>query len=1008
MTNGQLPEEARDLVVEQLMQEMFPSVLPVDDGKALYHTPTVFIGCGGTGKGIVREVKRRVQAVFPDNPLYQFVVFDTDPRYAEEFDANEFHYLGNFDPALVVHPTAPASVIPWWPRGFIPAGGIIDDGARTIRMLGRLALFHNINLICNAISTAIRNALDYFRARFQIPAGQASIHAYIISSISGGTGSGLYLDIAYITQELCKSLGVQSSHLVGVLGLPNIFENTLNLSIAERKAIEANSYAALEELDHFMSGAGFRCDYGAIRVNSQNPPFNMVYLFGASNAVGLMLNKRETVFAMVGAALQLEAASVISLTHAASYAFKEGRWGQVGPDRAFYSSLAAGSITFPADLVIQYCGLKLAQEMLSQLQSQVDGAGSDAQAFVDSNNLNEDGPGSNQVQEYLSRDDRGQKLSIITPPDDLAQRVPADHNAGAAMRRAIQDNENLFGEYDKVIRTRAGNLLDQAKKSLVERVAKIASDPSMGPAYASQFLSDLANLLQAYSGQMQQESQQLEADLQQQVPPVIARYMQGGAIPREESWARMVEEAVQRGRLFRGTRVAGALRKVASDMNQYYATRLHIVLLQQSKALFDRLLVEVEGLQRNMQHLLSNIANLKAQIVKQLKSHENRIRALPQQQSVALSIVDFDAVERLYALTKPADLKPLITRLLHNLKPTTESSMEQIAASVLQVAIEPFQSVKKKGLVEIARLVYPENWQKRLDNLVSDLFTRALHPFWSYRKEYPGVTDHRSDFCFVALPAGEQFLSDLFARRPEPPQQIPISNPHTLIVLYLEHNIPLSPLTMLPQLYESYEDMLHDWLDDRRRTESGQQNRAQYPPLHLHRDWHKFPDVLPPTQMAGRLKTFVLAEAYGIIQQSDSGEFFLTLARRKSRLGATRAEARRRFLSEGELVAHTDAAIRAYEDRFITNPGRLLKQLQSKIEALSMQILRSSVSRRALTQREQDEMIQMEEERNLLQGYLTTLLQDMQQIQSVLDQGNQKPSKSRGARKPAGRSKRQT
>lgn len=1008
MPNEQLPEEARDTIVEQLMQELFPSVLPTDDSGMVYFMPTIFIGCGGTGKGIVREVRRRIKSLYPDNPLYQFVVFDTDPRYAEDFDSSEFYYLGNFDPALVVHPIAPDTVLPWWQRGYIPAGGIIDDGARTIRMLGRLAVFHNINLVCNAISTALRNALDYFQTRFSIPSGQASVYAYIISSISGGTGSGMYLDIAYLTQKLCEGSGVRSSHVVGVLGLPNIFENALNLSPGEREAIEANSYAALEELDYFMGTVRFRCNYGAIEVNSSEPPFHTIYLFGASNSVGLMLNKRETVFAMIGSALQLAAASTISQSHAASYAYVEGREAHVA-DRAFYSSLAAASITFPADMVVQYCGLKLADEMLGYLQSQ-SGAGSatqDAQAFVDTNSLNEDGPGRNQVQDYLNQDAKGQKLAIVVNADDLAQQVPADQNAGAAMRRTIQDIQNLFGDHEKVICTRAEDLFNKAKTALTQHVADVASDPSRGPGYAIRFLNDLIHLLQAYSGQMQQEAQQLEADLQQQIPPAITRYVAGGAVSRDESWARIVEQAAQSGRLFRGSRVAHALRNVASDINRYYAARLNIVLLQQSKAVFDRLVTDAQGLLSNLRGLMANLANLKGEIVRQLKAQEHRIRTLPQQESIALSIVDINAVGRLYSQTKPVNIQTPLGKFLRGLQPTGNVSAEEMAKAVLQTTIEPFLPLKQKGLVEIARLVDPDNWENMLGGIVANLFSRALYPFWSYRTEYRNVTKHQIKYYFAALPAGDQFLSELLARRPEQPQQIPTSNPHTLLVLHIEHNIPLSPLTILPQLYRSYEDMLHRWLEDKRKVETGQQSRAQYPPLHLHREWYAFPDVLPPDQLAGRLKTFALAAAYGFVRFSqEDGGVFLKLERRNIPLGTTRADAARQFVSESELIVRTEEAIRAYEDRLMTNPNRLVKQLQDALQELSRRIQQLNATRRDLTAPQQSELVQIQQEHDLLQSYLADLQKDVQKMQMAFEQSDQKSGKSRSTRKPAGRSTR--
>lgn len=1004
MPNGQLPEEGRDQAVEQLMQVMFPAALPTSANDV---TPTLFVGCGGTGKGIVREIKQRIRKIFPDNPLYQFVVFDTDPRHAEDFSDNEFCYLGGFDPTRVIYPMAPPSIGSWWQPGFTPAGGIIDDGARTIRMLGRLALFHNIDKVNSTLSAAIGNALNYFQARFNIPQGGATIHAYVISSVSGGTGSGIYLDIAYLIQALCNTAGVRAFHLVGALGLPDVFENTLNLSSAERQAIEANSYAALEELDRFMSKPEFRCNYGSIRVNSSNPPFNMVYLFGAVNKIGLMLNKRETIFAMVGAALQLEAATNISQTHQASYAFTAGRWEQVKSNRAFYSSLAAASITFPTDLIIQYCALQLAERMLSQLQSSTGGGstGHEAQAFVDANNLNEDGPGSNQVQDYLNRDEHGQKMAVVVDADDLIQRVTTQQNAGALMRRTIQDFENLFNEHKQVIHSRAEQLLSATKQSLAERVAKLACDPNYGPNYASQFLEDLKNLLQVYSEQMQQESRQLQVGLQGRVPPNVAQHM-GGAVSREESWALMVEQAASSSRLFRAGRVRGVLRIVASDMNQYYAARLSIALLQESEALFISLIQEIDILLGNLNALMSNLRNIEAQIVAQRKAQELRIRSLKQEESNTLSVVDLAAAKRVYEQKTPPTLDPYLTDLLKSLGSTHNPSVKELTEQVLTVAVKPFVKLRTDGLETIAEHAYGNEWQQKLQQMVENLFSRALHPFWGYHAEYKTADDHRTSSYYAALPQGAKFLSNLVAQRPERPQLISIENPHTLLVLYLEHNVPLFPLTMLPRLYDSYSAYLHPLLIERRRIEAGTQLNAQCIPLHLHKDWHHFEDILPPEERAERLRTFAVAVAYGVIKFQHGRGAFLKVGGRGYKLGDDRTEAAKSFMSNSEWLAYAEEALRDHEGH--AKPQQLVDQLKKALDLLEQRNKEISSTRRQPTPAETNEQEQIQQEQQALREYLARLQQDLQgePVEVVRLSDRRRASTNRGTQKRARQSTR--
>lgn len=124
----------------------------------------------------------------------------------------------------------------------------------------------------------------------------AKISVFIIASAACGTGSGMFLDVAAAVRDIFK--GYRNSPLIyGAILLPS----------SERGALStigsANAYAALKEIDFFMSGTPFRAEYpGGHRVEITGRIFDdgMLYLFDAENMAGTSLHNSEQVHELAG------------------------------------------------------------------------------------------------------------------------------------------------------------------------------------------------------------------------------------------------------------------------------------------------------------------------------------------------------------------------------------------------------------------------------------------------------------------------------------------------------------------------------------------------------------------------------------------------------------------------------------------------------------------------------------------------------------------------------------
>lgn len=127
---------------------------------------------------------------------------------------------------------------------------------------------------------------------------QQKLMVFLLTGLSGGTGSGCFLDISYIVRGIIErdhgSAGIDRVNTLGYLFTPDVNLSNKSLSEHTREYIRKNGYAALKELDYWMNvdsrGERFTQKYGNIlTVNSPLPPFNLCHLISATNTEGKLL-----------------------------------------------------------------------------------------------------------------------------------------------------------------------------------------------------------------------------------------------------------------------------------------------------------------------------------------------------------------------------------------------------------------------------------------------------------------------------------------------------------------------------------------------------------------------------------------------------------------------------------------------------------------------------------------------------------------------------------------------
>ena len=242
-------------------------------------TRYLIVSTGGAGAQALLEVKKEFETVLPPEQLearVRFLAVDTDretPIATIQVEApdgavsivqkkvledTQFCHLRSGDVRnLFTCASLPDSLGEWIDpalehmlRADLARGMschyLADIGASGIRQLGRLSLYpyQAYNLIVTRIRTLA----------CEITAGTgAPLRVIILAGISGGTGSGTLVDLAYLIRDtidhMPESLGDRTEYLGFVL-LPPTGNSHNPEDIAHGNR---NSYAALKEIDYYMT-----------------------------------------------------------------------------------------------------------------------------------------------------------------------------------------------------------------------------------------------------------------------------------------------------------------------------------------------------------------------------------------------------------------------------------------------------------------------------------------------------------------------------------------------------------------------------------------------------------------------------------------------------------------------------------------------------------------------------------------------------------------------------------
>jgi hypothetical protein len=499
--------------------------------------PTVLVGVGGTGTEILARVRRLVEETYgslENFPILSFLVIDTDQGYkitnpeasGTPFKDNEKFWArvsGRQVQEILNNMNNYPWIESWFPLELERNITSLEAGAGQIRACGRFAFFCNYKEIEKKFSDAVNRVKgheNFMLDRHGIKVSGNAVNVFVTGSLSGGTGSGMLIDLGYCLRNWLKT--ASSSLITAIVPTPQAFAN---ISVGDR--VLANGYAAMMELSYFSD---YRTKYNqqftnslTDEINNSLPPFDFTYLVGTQN--GERTFKLNEIREMIAQNIFLDLTSEFAAHKRSIRDNIKASWAQADPGGRGYSkqfmSFGLSAIEIPIYQIRTCLSNRLATDMVQwwlneeailppQMLELVRGDTlkkmrltemellADLGAAADRPYLQIIAEWVNSISNEINQDNLlqctqqgvnmlgSEKGKILTFVDNyLKPKVDSyrqDHF------RELSPDERVHGDYFKVIYNNRDAAIQRGRKALEEEFYRILEDRTKGPQFADAFI----------------------------------------------------------------------------------------------------------------------------------------------------------------------------------------------------------------------------------------------------------------------------------------------------------------------------------------------------------------------------------------------------------------------------------------------------------------------------------------------------------------------------------------
>jgi Tubulin like len=850
--------------------------------------PTVVIGLGGTGHGAILKLKRRfIDAYGSVPPIIRFLSIDTtenvdhseladDGRAVTLDPGNERHVISVANPGQYVNGTFD-HIEAWWPQN-IPIQAI-NAGAGQVRARGRLALFARSREIFAAVNKAIddvrqiKNQKLAYRDEFRV-SDRGGVEVYIVSSLAGGTGSGTFLDMAFITRSFLDSL----SNVTGVLVLPRVFKDLAGVAL-----VKPNAYGALKEIERFFKMQpkdNFSIDYGTHVIDVTGPPFDLLYLMDSVNELGNVVKDTRDLLELISHGLYIQIGSQIGVdadntvdnikTHLSVAGTVRGR-------SANYCSFGVASLSLP---VKEYETMKindarrlLSDDLLNGVISDVD-LETEVVRFISDNRLREDD--ADELIDALSEREGGGTLRFPMP---LGQ-IKYDRTAAATLKQLrdthVSRAERLIAQD---IEANYKRIVDASVRAIDQWWEQAINRPN-GLNYVQKFADKLNAKLEWYQRMMENEAKEENERLkslnfdayEEQVKQAANAFLGRANRIRSacENYKGMVDRqldiSLQATRRQKAAEVYGALRSHLEGKVVVPSARIRINLESTLKA-FERLYLDITT-NRGGENPFEQVVRFSAE--------NNR---------PSLSGDDFFQWYRLTygSVSLWADVRD-----------------ENVQNQIMEYVRERYSPLAGQSIDDILRTSGSESISHDLKQLNS-----LAVPLWRYEEAKIGAKNVIDEFYYYGVEdASSTVLADAETQGKVPqgttaPGLVSTLDPKRITLFKVKIGVPLFAL-------QGIEEMERTYNDPEKRVSN-----------HLHRDWESFPNLIPRAGDGEALRWFALAQApdpFDLITRRGDWYYIRSQSAKRTdngelKLGQGRLNAFRAFEKNRELIKEVEERV---------------------------------------------------------------------------------------------------
>lgn len=659
--------------------------------------PTLLVGLGGTGAEVLRRVKQRIRRLGIDD-AFRFLVVDMDDRSQKAqkglpgFSDEEFLFLDREDAGLVLerpeeHDALAKRLDLSDERVTALLGQLLEDqdpGAGQVRPIGMLGLhigYEALERVLQRSSTSLLGQWAALRNRLAGIGGTSrdggnTVDVVVVSSVCGGTGSSILVDVAVAIR---RTLGNAIGRMSGYLTLADVHhEHTLG-TIDQWDRLRANTYATLRELDYFQSGVAATHKFEIRRLNGAplSAPkvlFKPLYLVERKDSRRRDLASSSAVFDSMALAIAADIATSIGGVTKSAAANDTVLKGLVNCPRTgrprTYSTFRATGLRFPLGQAVRYCAYRQAFEFTS---ATVGGTSAAATSSVVQEADRWLAEARIEERKELHADMLLDRLEAAVRPDLLVKSLFLDPVAKTFHRDARfaelyrlseldwEGKERGLGWIGAGANTSADKFAETAVEALGRKIAALAGERGLV------FAHDVAHQIELSCRKTAEELRGEATDFAKQTP--LMKQDEKGVYKRLSGWplreTDVQTELIEKVQARRLREVGAAYRRAAA-------------------ALHDTVADEAKALQGPLSRLKSVCEGLKSKLQDDMVANRSRPGAIVTDCAAEVDVSTPEILDRLYA-KHAQPIEGLGARLLETLaaeEGRRGSTAAQLEASV--------------------------------------------------------------------------------------------------------------------------------------------------------------------------------------------------------------------------------------------------------------------------------------------------------------------------------------